>query len=208
MSQFTENEQMILAAALEEFSRHGKQGARMQDIADRAGLNKALLHYYFRSKDRLYDEVFTYVFQRYFLRLAASVRTEGEFSDVLRGFIHRYIDLLSENPALPMFLLREVAEGAPVFRRRIVELSSSSPLGLPATFLSLFERGRREGAITDADPLQSMISIMGACVYFFAAFPIFSALLPELEQRNGEMIEQRKEHVFELVYYGLKPRTE
>lgn len=215
-TQFNETEQSILAAALEEFSRHGRQGARMQDIADRAGLNKALLHYYFRSKERIYEEVFTYVFRHYFMRMAAPLRSEGTFAEILRRFIHQYVDLLNENPALPMFMLREIAEGAPVFRRRIGEItategtadSGDTPLALPHIILSFFERGVRDGAVTAADPLQTMISVMGACIYFFAAFPIFSAVIPGLEQQREAVTEARKEHIFELVYYGLKPRTE
>ncbi|MBR9974840.1 MAG: TetR/AcrR family transcriptional regulator [Bacteroidetes bacterium] len=215
-TQFNETEQAILAAALEEFSKHGRQGARMQDIADRAGLNKALLHYYFRSKERLYEEVFTYVFRHYFTRMTTPLRSDGSFAEILRQFIHQYVDLLNENPALPMFMLREVAEGAPVFRRRIGEIaathldpeSGDTPLGLPNTILAFFERGVREGAVTQADPFQTMISVMGACIYFFAAFPIFAAVMPGLEQQRAALTEARKDHIFELVYYGLKPRTE
>ncbi|MBE0643600.1 MAG: TetR/AcrR family transcriptional regulator [Bacteroidetes bacterium] len=205
---FSETELQILAAALEEFSMHGRQGARMQCIADRAGLNKALLHYYFRSKDRLYEEVFTYVFHTYFFQLADTLRAEGDFPTVLRAFIHRYVDMLNENPALPMFLLREVAEGAPVFSRRLPEIVQANPLGMPKLLLALFEESSRSGESRKTDPFQTLISIMGACIYFFAGFPIFSTLIPELRDRRDQLIEERKDHIFELVYYGLKPRTE
>jgi TetR/AcrR family transcriptional regulator len=207
-SNFSETELQILAAALEEFSMHGRQGARMQTIADRAGLNKALIHYYFRSKDRLYEEVFSYVFQQYFHQLADTLQIEGDFPTVLRGFIHRYLDLLNDNPALPMLMLREVAEGAPVFSRRITEIVQHRPSGMPHLFLDFFMEGSRSGAIRETDPLQTLLSIMGACIYFFAGFPIFAALMPDLKQRREQLAEERKDHIFELVYYGLKPRTE
>lgn len=215
-TKFNETELAILASALQEFSRHGRQGARMQDIADGAGLNKALIHYYFRSKDRLYQEVFTFVFQSYFMQIAEAIRTEDGFEAALRRFIHRYIDLLEENPALPMFMLREVAEGAPVLRQFIAgggltvpaAADASDPSRLPSILLGFFEQGVREGAIVESDPLQTLITIMGACIYFFAGFPIFAALIPGLENRRKEIVEERKEQVFELVYYGLKPRSE
>lgn len=208
LSAFSETELHILAAALEEFSIHGRQGARMQQIADRAEVNKALLHYYFRSKDRLYEEVFTYVFHTYFFQLADTLRTEGDFPTVLRAFIHRYVDLLSENPALPMFLMREVAEGAPVFSRRLPEIVEANPLGMPKLLLAFFAESSRRGESRQTDPFQTLISIMGACIYFFAGFPIFAALMPELKERREQLIEERKDHIFELVYYGLKPRME
>ncbi len=205
---FSDTEHQILEAALLEFSTHGRQGARMQCIADRAGLNKALIHYYFRNKERLYEEVFRYVFQRYFRRLGETLRRDGDFPTVLRAFINRYLDLLNENPALPMFLLREVSEGAPVFSRRISEIVEISPDGMPYLLLQLFAKASSSGEIRHTDPFQALISIMGTCIYFFAGFPIFAALMPELQDRREELVEQRKEHIFELVYYGLKPRTE
>ncbi len=208
LSTFSDTELLILAAALEEFSIHGRQGARTQQIADRAGVNKALLHYYFRSKDRLYEEVFTYVFHTYFFQLAETLRADGDFPTVLRAFIHRYVDLLNENPALPMFLMREVAEGAPVFSRRLPEIVQANPLGMPKLFLELFSDANKSGESHQTDPFQTLISIMGACIYFFAGFPIFAALMPELKEQREQLIAERKDHIFELVYYGLKPRTE
>jgi TetR/AcrR family transcriptional regulator len=205
---FSETETSILAAALEEFSMYGRKGARMQGIADRAGLNKALLHYYFRSKDRLYEEVFTYVFHRYIQRMGVELRAEGDFASVLRGVIHRYIEILSENPALPMFMLREIAEGAPVFSRRLADLAHGEPGNMPNALLDFFEHGTRSGAIRAVDPVQTVISIIGTCVFFFAGFPVFASLFPEMRPRRNQMLEERKDHIFDLVYYGLKPRTE
>lgn len=187
---------------------HGKQGARMQSIADRARLNKALIHYYFRSKDRLYEEVFTYVFQRYFHQLADTLQVDGDFPTVLRAFIHRYLDLMNENPALPIFMMREFAEGAPVFSLRIKEIVHSNPRGMPGMLLDFFAKGSRSGESRPMDPFQTLLSIMGACIYFFVGFPFFSSLVPDLKDRRDQLLEERKDHIFELVYYGLQPRTE
>lgn len=205
---FSETEEIILTAALEEFSMYGRKGARMQGIADRAGLNKALLHYYFRSKDRLYDEVFTYVFHRYIQRMSVELRAEGDFASLLRGVINRYLEILGENPALPLFMLREIAEGAPVFSLRLAELAQASPEGMPNVLLEFFRNGVRGGAIRATDPVQTVISVLGACIFFFAGFPVFASLFPEMKPRRNQMLEERKEHIFDLVYYGLKPRTE
>lgn len=208
MAEYSDSERALISAALEEFSRHGRQGARMQEIADRAGLNKALLHYYFRSKDRLYEEVFRYVYSQFLMGMISTVQEPGDFVTILRTFISRYIELLENNPALPMFMLREIAEGAPVFKRLIVELGAGAPMGPLTHLIAFFERGRREGETVAFDPMQTLISVMGACIYFFAGFPIFSAMLPEWQEHRAAIIEERKNHVFDLVYYGLKPREE
>jgi TetR/AcrR family transcriptional regulator len=62
---YSETERKILQAAREVFQRKGLYGARMQEIADAAGINKALLHYYFRNKDKLFDAIFSDVFQNF-----------------------------------------------------------------------------------------------------------------------------------------------
>lgn len=208
MTGYSDSEHAVIMAALDEFSRHGRQGARMQEIANRAGVNKALLHYYFRSKDRLYEEVFRYVYTRYLQGMVETAAQQGEFTTILREFIHRYIDLLDRTPALPMFMLREIAEGAPVFKRLIVELGGGMRMGPLTHLVEFFNRGRREGATADFDPFQTLISVMGACIYFFAGYPIFSELHPKLPKHRKQLVEERKNHVFELVYYGLKPRVE
>ena len=94
VSQFTSNtievgtEQRIFNAALEVFSRKGKDGARMQEIADCAGINRALLHYYFRSKSKLYEAVFAHGFEQFIGGLSQSLRSERSFERSLRTFVH------------------------------------------------------------------------------------------------------------------------
>src|ERR1041384_8754537 len=80
-------EQRILDAAHVVFIRRGTAGARMQDIADEAGVNKALLHYYFRSKSRLADAVFQRVTSRIFSRLAETLGSDAEIEDKVRRIV-------------------------------------------------------------------------------------------------------------------------
>ncbi|MDT8324663.1 MAG: TetR family transcriptional regulator [Bacteroidota bacterium] len=206
--EYTESEEKIFLAALEVFSREGKNGARMQEIADRAGMNKALIHYYFRSKDRLYSEVFSFVARRYFLRMAAAMRTDASFSVLLHEFIDRYIDLLNENPALPMFILREITEGAPVMAEKLRDIVLPAGDGVPAVFLARFNAAVEAGDIRDLDASQTLITVMGACIYFFVGYPLLAMILPELHSRRDEYLEERKQHIYDLVMNGLKPRTE
>jgi TetR/AcrR family transcriptional regulator len=206
--EYTESEEKIFLAALDVFSRKGKSGARMQEIADHAGMNKALIHYYFRSKERLYEEVFSFVMHRYLLNLAASLEDNASFEEMLREFINRFLDLLNEHPTLPLFILRELSEGAPVMEEKIRQIIVPSGSGLPAVFTERFMSAAAAGEIRDLGASQTLITIMGACIYFFAGYPVLAALMPDIASDRDASLQERKQHIYELVMYGLKPRPE
>ena len=91
--EYTETEKKIFLAALEVFGREGRNGARMQQIADLAGINKALVHYYFRSKDKLYEEVLSYVVDHFLTDLG---RTLENSDKILLKIANQSLDFLNE----------------------------------------------------------------------------------------------------------------
>src|SRR5215216_5790162 len=100
-----DTEAKILDAAHAVFIRRGTAGARMQEIADEAGVNKALLHYYFRSKSRLADAVFHRVVGAMFARLAEAAGSDAELEEKVRRIIDIYLDQLSKTPYVPAYVL-------------------------------------------------------------------------------------------------------
>src|SRR5215471_10004926 len=101
-------EQRILDAAHRVFIKRGTAGARMQEIADEAGVNKALLHYYFRSKDRLSDAVFQRVARGIFGRLSEAAGSELELEDKVRLIVGIYLEQLSKTPYVPGYVISEM----------------------------------------------------------------------------------------------------
>ena len=101
-------EEKIIEAATKIFLEKGKDGARMQEIADRAGINKALLHYYFRSKEKLYAEVFSNELRKFFRSILGTIKESEDFKDFIQTFINLYIDTISKNPKLFRFILWEI----------------------------------------------------------------------------------------------------
>jgi TetR/AcrR family transcriptional regulator len=101
-------EEKILAAARAVFMEKGMDGARMQDIADRAGINKALLHYYFRNKDKLFEMIFQDAMGRFMPRLADVIIADVDFFVKIEKMVSMYMDMLAQNPYLPQFVLNEV----------------------------------------------------------------------------------------------------
>jgi TetR/AcrR family transcriptional regulator len=204
--EYSEAEEKIFMAALDEFSTHGKKGARMQDIADKAGFNKALVHYYFRSKERLYDDVLSFVLRRYMLRVFEGLDEARDFPAMLHLMITRYIELLDRHQWLPKFVLRELSEGAPVLRKRIKTLGPVLARAAPERFLRQLNASIEAGQVRPVDPVQTLFTVLGACIFFFAGFPIFSALLPAVEKQRKRLVKERADHIYDVVMNGLLPR--
>lgn len=111
-------ERRILAAAREEFISHGLVGARMRPIAQRAGVNAALLHYYFRNKEKLYEAALLDTvhsvwggFEEAVADEKAVRATEGDLPVLVRRILGRYLEVVLAHPEFPRFMLREIVDG-------------------------------------------------------------------------------------------------
>lgn len=207
-STYSETEEKIFLAAMEAFGEHGLKGARMQEIADRAGINKALVHYYFRSKEKLYEAVFDFILQKYFTALSEALSAETSFEHLLRSFIDRYYDIVESNPTIPRFILREVSSGAPVFSKKVRAFLTSLEKPAPRVFVQSLAEAVQKGQVRKVDPIQTFVTVMGACVYYFMAYPLLSVMIPDLATNRQAIAEKRKAHIFDILYHGLKPRSD
>src|ERR1700748_1565748 len=103
----TTTENQIFEAALKVFHKKGLAGARMQEIADEAGINKSMLHYYFRNKEKLFLEVFRSSHQEFTTGLYSILNREQPWEDSIRSLCAYLIDFMNKNPDLPLFLINE-----------------------------------------------------------------------------------------------------
>ena len=195
----------ILDAGVRGFPREGKGRARMQEIAARAGINKALLHYYFRSKEELYRQALTRELTLFFRELIESVRPAGDMETFIRNFIDNYIDRLSRNPQVVRFLTWEIGSGGPVARNVIAGIVRGNE-GAPIypVFRDTFSKGVAVGAIRPVDPQHLIFNLIGMCIYVFLAAPILTAVFPEIDLSDEKFIEKRKKEIFDLVWNGIK----
>ena len=206
MVKTTEKELLILQTAMEVFIEKGQHGARMQEIADRAGINKALLHYYFRSKENLYARIFERLFWDNLNAIISLLDQELTFEQYLRSFIDHYIEFLKRNPRLPLFILRGISEGGPVVQQ-VMETISQKQDKLAHRYLTIFEAAVESGEIRRQDPLQLIATIIGACLFFFAGEPMFRTVFQLDESFDRErFIEERKQAVFNTIAYGVFPK--
>lgn len=206
MADQRETENRIIRAATDVFLEKGRDGARMQDIADRAGINKALLHYYFRSKNRLYEKVFESIVEFFLSHLLEAAQMQNDLSQMLRSFINEYIDTLARHPQVVRFVLWEIRHGGENFARaakKVFEKHGYTTIPLIAKTREAVESGK----IRPVDPVHFTLSLLGMCLYPFIARPIIERVIPGVEVFSPDFLRCRKEEVFHLVWEGIQPET-
>lgn len=201
-----DTEQKIIAAATEVFLQAGKTGARMQDIATRAGINKALLHYYFRSKDKLYQKVFETQVGLFFNHLFGSIPETDDIKLFIRRFIDTYTSYLAEHEGLVRFIMWEIHEGAKIMPD-LVKKQFASRGGRPA-FLDTIQHAVQRGQMRAVDPIHFVISLLGLCVYPFIARPLLEKVFGTIDVRSRTFQRRRNDEIFALVWNGAKPEMD
>jgi len=203
---YSDTERQIFDAALQEFARKGKDGARMQAIADRADINKAMLHYYFRSKDQLYEQVFGFTMRRFMASFGASLREAPTFAETLRAFVDGYITFIRDNEHAMRLMLNENLSGGSALGRHLKRIDASDAAPPPTVLVERIEAAVDAGEIRAVDPWHTVLSVISMCLFFFATEPTVRVIHPTANADWNAFIDARKEHVFDLVYHGLAPR--
>lgn len=198
----TNTEQSILEAAKNVFVKKGMEGARMQEIADEAGINKAMLHYYYRSKDKLFEAVFKETFLKLVPNLIEIVKTDISLFDKIRIFVGNYIDIINENPLIPAFIIHELNRNPD----RVVELIKSSGIN-PIFFINQVEKEIKEGIIEPVKPLHLIVNMLAMCIFPFVARPILQGVIfNEDRQQYEKFIQERKKEVSEFIINSIKKK--
>lgn len=192
MEEGISTEEKILKAAEEVFIRDGYDGSRMQDIADVAGINKALLHYYFRSKDKLFEKVFDAKIQGFFPQVDEVFNQDIPFIDKIYFFIEGYIELLRKNPYLPLFVLNTVNS------KDKSEFIKKMPIVLSRRLAESYQTDLKKGIVRALNPAQFIMSLMGMCVFPFLAKPI---LLDMFHADNVTFDALMQDRIQELKLY-------
>jgi TetR/AcrR family transcriptional regulator len=199
-----DTETRIFDAALRVFARKGKDGARLQEIADEAGIHRPLLHYYFRTKQQLYEAVAERMFTQFLTSLDVPAESKS-FANTLRAFIDHYVDSVREHPHAAMWMVAENMAGNPVLGELLARAFATE--GSPQrTMLEAIETAMGTGEIRPVDPRQLMLTVVSACVFFFVTLPTVKIMNPLAAEDFDAFVKARKEHVFEVVYYGLASR--
>ncbi len=195
-------EQTILKAAKNVFVIKGMEGARMQEIADEAGINKALLHYYFRSKDKLFEAVFKEALFKLMPNLMDLMKKDLALFEKIKLFVENYINTINENPHIPAFIIHELNRNP----ERVAELIKSTGIN-PSFFVNQVYEEIEKGTIEPVNPFHLIVNMLAMCIFPFVARPILQNIIFNEDPKvYAAFIEQRKKEVSEFVINAIKKK--
>lgn len=196
-----DTEGKILEAAKKVFVMKGFDGTRMQEIADEAGINKALLHYYFRSKELLFEAILNDVFKSFLPKVFSTMASEISFKEKIEFFCHTYIDMLKQNPYIPLFIMQEMNRNP----GKLVHFMTSNINFKPELVFMMIQNEVNKGVIKPIMPQQLMINILSLCIFPIAARPMMQGIMfNNNEQFFDLFIEERKKNIAEFIWNAIK----
>ena len=197
----TENtETEILIAAKEIFQQKGMAGARMQEIADKAKINKALLHYYYRSKQLLFEAVFKSAFSLLAPQLNKVLNDDSDLFEKIRKFTENYVSFVIKHPYLPNFVIQELNKN-PEF---VQKLRSEKNFPSIEKFKLQVSDAINQGIIKPIEADQLFINIISLNIFPFIGEPLLMALVNMDKESYNKILENRKTEVAEFIINSIK----
>ncbi|WP_297703718.1 TetR/AcrR family transcriptional regulator [uncultured Eudoraea sp.] len=196
----TNTEHIILKAAKRVFQNKGMDGARMQEIADEAKINKAMLHYYYRSKQLLFEAVFNNAFMLLAPQLNAILNDESSVEEKIRNFTTNYISFISKHPYLPTFIIQELN------RNPDFVLKMKDKKGFPniEKFKKEINVEIQKGILKPIKGEQLFINIMALNIFPFVAAPLIKAFVNIDDKGYKQLVEDRKTEVADFIINSIK----
>ena len=202
-----DTETRILDAAHRVFVRRGVAAARTQEIADEAGVNKALLHYYFRTKEKLADAVFLQAAGRLFPQMLSALASDLPLRKKLRGAIHAHMDAVDASPFLPGYILCELRADP---ERLSMLLHETMPVEQmrDRLFTSLQRQIDAEAAAGRLRPIQAqtlLVTLMSNLIFPHAASHMLEVAAGLDEAARDELADWRRRELADFLLRGFAP---
>lgn len=199
MTNSKETEEQILEAARRKFHQNGYAGARMQAIADEAGINKSMLHYYFRSKDKLFHQIFQESVKRFFPIIFEVLNSDLELRPKVEKLIETYHHILRENPDLPQFVLYEMNQHPDRFKQFLESLG----VEISPVFIKQIQEEVQAGSIRPIKPPVFIVNTIGLCLFPYIARNMIEVLFGMDEKQFEQFVEQRKKELSTFIFEGI-----
>ncbi|MFH1160806.1 MAG: TetR/AcrR family transcriptional regulator [bacterium] len=192
-------EEKILGAAKKVFHRKGFEGARMQEIADEAGINKALLHYYFRSKERLFEAVFEEAFSALMSQAKSIFFSNKPIAEKIQEFLATYLTTILENSYIPWFILNGMYERPEQLKKIFEKMEVNPPKLLEQLKLQI-----REEYGAEINPMHLWLNVLSLSIFPVIAKPLIREIFQLSETSYNRILEERKVFVPQFVIHALK----
>ena len=195
-----DTEGKILGAAKKVFEQKGMDGARMQEIANEAGINKAMLHYYYRNKQKLFEAVFRSAFSLLAPELNKILNDDSSIEEKVKSFTHNYISFIKKHPYLPNFVIQE-SNRNPEFFKKMQQINGFPSLD---NFKKQVELEVAQGVLRPIDAEQLFLSIISLSIFPFVASPLIKGFLKLEDKGFEQLMENRKTAVSDLIIHSIK----
>jgi TetR/AcrR family transcriptional regulator len=177
------------------FLEKGYEGLKMQELADRAEMNKGLLHYYFKTKDALFQAIFKEAMQDLFGGVVKELVSNHPVEIKMHSVVDLYFDKLKANPGLPLFVLSEVHRNPSL--KSLVGITDIIPILMGAVSNQI------KPAEEKIKFLNLVLSVVSLCVFPFAAQPLISKILPG-SIKFDDFIEQRRDYIKNIATHLIE----
>lgn len=199
------SEERIKAAARKVFHQKGYAGTRTRDIAEEAGINHAMVNYYFRSKEKLFGIVMLETMTFFFKGVSTILNNENtSLEEKIEQVVANYIDLLLEEPELPTFMFNEVRTNPEPFVANTPILQALERSVLARQYAEAVAQGR----ITEPNLIHTVLNVISLVIFPFIAQPIFTALSrTDKEAYKTLMLERKKlipQWIKAMLFVGAK----
>lgn len=185
-------EEKIMQAAKKLFTQKGFAATRTRDIAEEAGINLALLNYYFRSKEKLFNIVMVGNFRQFIKGISVNLLDETTSMDEkIKRLVTAYIDFLSVNPDLPIFIINEI-RGNP---SKIAQQIKEEITPLRSLLFRQLQEAASQGKIPPIDPFHFVANLIGLTVFPFIGRPLLQRVTNTDDQQFQAYMQERKELV-------------
>ena len=182
-------EERIKAAARKVFHQKGFAGTRTRDIAEEAGINHAMLNYYFRSKEKLFEMVMMETMAQFFKGVNLMLNDENtSLDEKIDLIVSNYVDLLLKEPELPTFILNEVRPNPQAF----VEQNPIKEALTHSVLTRQYAEAVARGEITEPNLMQAILNVIGLVIFPFIAKPILTSIVNIPEEQYKALMLQRK----------------
>ena len=202
------SKERIINAAIEVFAKKGKHGARMEEIAAKAKVNKAMVYYYYNSKENLFREVLNIIMSRIFESVSLSLNqlniSSDNVAEKVRQVVRAHFEALSQNSNFVKIFIETVAKDPDELYKAIETAQISSKI--VEKLLAIFTDGISKKIFRNIDPKQILISILGLNIMYFIGKPIFKKLLNISVENEQKFIKDRENVIVDLLLYGIMQR--
>ncbi len=193
-------EEKIFEAAFKVFQLKGFKGARMQEIADEAGINKAMLHYCFKNKELLFESVFMNAFGKLAPQINEIFKSQDSIFEKIKKFTDSYISFVMDYPFLPQFIIQEMNNN-PEFVTKFLKKENRPD---PTKLIHQIENEIKLGILKPINPKQLLIDIFSMTVFPFAAQALLKVMIQVSNEEFMQLMEERKKYIYEQIITSIK----